>query len=120
MPPVSLSLGLVGLQLFFFFSEEIPWWIDEDASLLEEHCGSCHEAEHPRGFAKSPAGWRDTVEVMLGQMNEDESQCEQEPRWEQGPSLPLVRYRIRRMQGQSCLRLGAGSVTLYNLTHREF
>ena len=71
-PPLiltTLSLGLVGLLLLLFFMEEVPWWLDEDARLLEQHCGACHEADYPRAFAKPPVGWANTVEQMLSSAN---------------------------------------------------
>lgn len=61
----TLSLGLVSLLLLIFFMEEIPWWLDEDTPLMEQHCGACHGAQYPRSYAKPPRAWRETVEQML-------------------------------------------------------
>jgi len=61
----GLCLALISLLLAAFFMEEGRWWLDEDAALLEQHCGSCHEADYPRAFAKPHDGWRATVEEML-------------------------------------------------------
>ncbi len=100
----ALSLCVLGLHLFLYLSEEIPWRMDEDAALQEEHCGTCHSADYPRNYAKSPDGWRKTVEMMLVQTEEG-----------QAPASPKVKGRITRLlqrhrsaDGETLFRLRCG------------
>ena len=62
----GLVLTAVGAQVALYAYEDLSWRMEPDLQLQQDRCGSCHDADLPRTFAKSPSGWRRTVEAMIG------------------------------------------------------
>ena len=50
-----------------FAAESWAWRLGSGAGAIRAHCGSCHEPDRARDFARSPAGWARTVDGMLRQ-----------------------------------------------------
>lgn len=46
-------------------AEVCTWRLGAGAGEIRAHCGACHEANRARDFARSPDGWKRTVEGML-------------------------------------------------------
>lgn len=55
-----LTIIILSVSLY----EKGAWVFDKDTALMEKECSSCHNPDRPKGYAKSPDQWEETVRRM--------------------------------------------------------